>query len=54
MEAPATISAREPMASAVARMTAERIDFFVVVDGSPSRPVGLLSQTELAAYLARG
>jgi CBS domain-containing protein len=53
MEAP-TISAQEPLAAAVARMAAERIDFFVVVDGSPSRPVGLLSHAELAAYLARG
>jgi CBS domain-containing protein len=54
MEAPATISAQEPLAAAVARMDSERIEFFVVVDGSPSRPVGLLSHAELAAYLARG
>ncbi len=54
MEAPPTISAQEPLAIAVARMDSEHINFFVVVDGSPSRPVGLLSHTELAAYLARG
>jgi CBS domain-containing protein len=54
MKAPATISAHEPLASAVARMSAEGIDFYVVVDGEPVRPVGLLSHAELAAYLARG
>jgi CBS domain-containing protein len=54
MEPPATISAQERLAAAVARMDAEGIDFFVVIDGSPSRPVGLLSHGELAAYLARG
>jgi CBS domain-containing protein len=54
MEAPATISAQEPLAAAVARMDAEGIDFFVVIDGSPSRPVGLLSHAELATYLAQG
>ena len=54
METPATILAQEPLATAVARMDAEGIDFFVVTDGSPSRPVGLLSHAELAAYLARG
>jgi CBS domain-containing protein len=54
MEAPATISAHEPLAGAVARMGAGGVDFFVVVDGSPSRPVGLLSHAELASYLARG
>ena len=54
LEAPATISANEPLAAAVERMTVDGIDFFVVLDGSPSRPVGLLSHAELAAYLARG
>ena len=53
LEAPPTISARERLAAAVERMTEDGNEFFVVVDGSPSRPVGLLSHAELSAYLAR-
>jgi CBS domain-containing protein len=52
LEAPPTISAHERLATAVQRMLEDRVDFFVVVDGSPSRPVGLLSHTELRAFLA--
>ncbi len=54
LAAPATIAAKEPLALAVKRMRDEGIAFYVVIDGTPARPVGLLSQTELAAYLARG
>lgn len=54
LAAPATIAAHEPLALAVKRMRAEGIAFYVVLDGSPARPVGLLSHAELAAYLARG
>ena len=53
LEAPPTVSAREPLATAVQRMVDDRVEFFVVVDGSPSRPVGLLSHAELRAFLAR-
>jgi len=54
LSAPATIAAQEPLAVAVKRMRTESIPFYVVLDGSPARPVGLLSHAELAAYLARG
>src|ERR1700737_3461903 len=47
LEAPPTVSASEPLATAVQRMVDDRVEFFVVVDGSPSRPVGLLSHAEL-------
>lgn len=53
MEAPATVELHDPLAGAVARMTDEGIDFFVVVGGDPARPVGVLSYAELAAFLAR-
>ncbi len=54
LAAPATIAAQEPLALAVKRMRDEGIAFYVVVDGAPARPVGLLSHIELADYLARG
>ena len=54
LAAPATIGAAEPLTAAVKRMAAENIAFYVVVDGTPSRPVGMLSHAELAAFLARG
>ena len=53
LEAPATVGAREPLANAVRRMREQSIDFFVVVDGIPERPIGTLSHAELAAYVAR-
>jgi CBS domain-containing protein len=53
LEAPATVGAGESLAAAVRRMREESIDFFVVVGGSPERPVGTLSHAELAAFAAR-
>ena len=53
LDAPPTIAAGERLRTAVKRMTDERVDFFVVVDGTPSRPVGILSTVELVGYLAR-
>jgi CBS domain-containing protein len=53
LEAPPTVSAHERLATAVQRMVDDSVDFFVVVDGTPSRPVGLLSHSELRAFLAR-
>ena len=52
LEAPPTIDAQAPLAEAVGRMTDEGVDFFVVVSGSPARPVGVLSHAELAAFIA--
>ena len=53
LESPPTVSAHERLATAVQRMVDDSVDFFVVVDGSPSRPIGLLSHSELRAFLAR-
>jgi CBS domain-containing protein len=53
LEAPPTVSAHERLATAVQRMGDDGVEFLVVVDGNPSRPVGLLSHTELRAHLAR-
>jgi CBS domain-containing protein len=53
LDPPATIESSEPLAAAARRMRDEGIDFFVVVSGSPPRPVGALSHAELAAFLAR-
>ena len=52
LEAPPTIAATERLATAVKQMADDHVDFFVVVGGDPARPVGLLSSSELAAYLA--
>jgi CBS domain-containing protein len=54
LEAPPTIDVQAPLAEAVRRMADERIDFLVVVGGSPARPIGVLSNAELAAFIARG
>ncbi len=51
-EAPATIRAGEPLVGALQKMLAERRDLLVVVDGSPARPVGVLTHAEVAALLA--
>lgn len=53
MDAPPTIAAQERLSAAVRRLADEKLAFFVVVDGNPSRPVGLLSHSEIGAYLAR-
>jgi CBS domain-containing protein len=53
MEAPATVDVHHPLAGAVSRMAEEGLDFFVVIGGTPSRPVGVLSHAELAAFLAK-
>ena len=52
LDAPPTVTADESLDAAVSRMTNEQVDFMVVMDGSPSRPVGVLSAGEIAAYLA--
>lgn len=52
LEPPPSVGAREPLAAAVQRMRDENIDLLLVVDGAPSRPVGILSYAELAAQLA--
>jgi CBS domain-containing protein len=54
LEAPATVDAHQPLAAVVNRMVEEGLDFFVVTGGSPPRPMGVLSQAELAAFMARG
>jgi CBS domain-containing protein len=53
LDPPATVGVRQPLAAAVRRMREDSIDFLVVVDGSPERPIGTLSHAELAAYAAR-
>jgi CBS domain-containing protein len=53
LEAPPTVDAHAPLSQVVTRMVEEGVDFFVVTGGSPPRPVGVLSQAELAAFMAR-
>jgi CBS domain-containing protein len=54
LDPPATVDATERLADAIHRMAADGIDFFVVVGGTPPRPVGVLSHAEVSAFLARG
>jgi CBS domain-containing protein len=53
LDAPPTIGARDSLAGAVARLRDENVEAFVVVDGQPPRPVGMLTAAEVAALLAR-
>jgi len=53
LDAPPTVRAAETLDPVVARMRQENIGVMVVVDGEPARPVGILSATEVAAFLAR-
>ena len=48
-----TVGAGEGLDEAVKRMAEERLALLLVLDGEPARPVGVLSVSDLAAYLAR-
>jgi CBS domain-containing protein len=53
LDAPPTVGAGAALDAAVARLRDEHIGILVVTDGDPPRPVGILSATEIAAYLGR-
>ncbi|MFN2465184.1 MAG: cyclic nucleotide-binding/CBS domain-containing protein [Candidatus Dormibacteria bacterium] len=53
MELPPNVFARDRLGEALARMRERDAELVVVMDGSPSRPVGVLSYADVATYLAR-
>jgi CBS domain-containing protein len=52
LDPPVTVSAADDLDATVALMVDRGIEFMVVMDGSPARPVGVLSAVELAERLA--
>jgi CBS domain-containing protein len=54
LEPPPTVDVRDPLGPAIERLRQSGGELLVVTDGSPARPVGVLSYGDIAAHLARG
>lgn len=53
LEPPPSVSSNERLGIAVERLRQSGGELLVVTDGSPPRPVGVLSYADIAAHLAR-
>jgi CBS domain-containing protein len=52
LEPPPSVGAQDRLGDAVTRMREKDVELVVVVDGNPSRPVGVLSYADVAMYVA--
>jgi len=53
LESVPSIALHEPLDAAIARMREENLSMFVVTGGEPPRPVGMLSTSDVAAFMAK-
>jgi CBS domain-containing protein len=53
LEPPPSVRTTDSLDAVVDRMRQQSVPVFIVVDGEPARPVGVLAAGDVAAYLAR-